>query len=125
MLTINIDIIYVIPINIFERVTMCLYKCSFPGCDYTTESRSKIDYHHVTPREIDPKSKITLPLCKTHHALIYVPESKCGQHSIKSESSLIILGQFKSTMGNSIHFESVDSGNKFYYFPDTGDKWDD
>lgn len=103
---------------------MATYKCSFPGCNYTTNSRSKIDYHHVIPREIDPNSKITIPLCKTHHALIYVPESKSGQHSIKTDESLVILGQFQSTMGNSIHFESA-TGNRFYYFPDTGERWED
>lgn len=110
-------------VNKIDRINaMKQYKCSFPDCNYETDSRSKIDYHHVIPRELDSKSKLTIPLCKTHHALIYVPKSKAGQHSIKNEASLIILGQYKSTKGNSIHFESAD-GKQFYYFPSTGERW--
>lgn len=99
-----------------------IYKCSFPGCEYETESRSKIDFHHITPRELDPSTKQTIPLCKTHHALIYVPESKVGQHSIKSNDSLIIRGRFKSTIGDSILYENI-NGEKFYWFPSKKEKW--
>jgi len=100
------------------------HKCHFPDCEYETDERSKIDYHHVIPRELNKRSKVTIPLCKTHHAMIYVPQSKSGQHSIKTEGSLIIHNTYTSTQGNSIHYESMD-GDKFYWFPDTGDRWDD
>jgi hypothetical protein len=103
---------------------MAQFNCSFPGCTYSTNSRSKIDYHHVVPREVNSRSKVTIPLCKNHHALIYVPEATHGQHAIKTEESLIILGQFLSTNGNSIQFECME-GKKFFYFPDTGERWDD
>ena len=83
------------------------FECWFPNCTYSTSSRSKIDFHHVVPREIDPspRNKGTIPLCKTHHALIYVPEVMHGQHSIKVDDSLIIKGVFESTNGKAIEYE--------------------
>jgi hypothetical protein len=99
------------------------YTCWFPNCNYETNDRSKIDYHHVVPREINPKSKITIPLCKNHHALIYIPDSKAGQHSIQSIDSLEIKGIFESTIGKTIHYKNIE-GNEFYFFPRTGEIWD-
>lgn len=98
--------------------------CYFPNCEYETESRSKIDHHHIIPREIDKSSKVTLPLCKTHHALIYVPNAKSGQHSIKTTDSIIILGKYKSTQGYGIHYET-EKGTRFYWFPDSKETWND
>jgi hypothetical protein len=94
------------------------FECWFPNCNYCTTSRSKIDFHHVTPREVDPspRNKVTIPLCKTHHALIYCPEATSGQHAIKADGSLIIKGVYDSTSGKAVHFESMD-GNSFYYIP--------
>ena len=102
--------------------TFMEHRCQFPGCTYTTSSRSKIDHHHIIPREIDPKSKRTIPLCKTHHAMIYIPESKDGQHAIKCDESIIIHGEYQSTMGKSYLMENM-TGDKFYYFPETMSKW--
>jgi hypothetical protein len=103
---------------------MKIFKCWFPGCDYCTNSRSKIDFHHIIPKEIDsrPSNKWTVPLCKTHHAMIYVPNAKYGQHSIKVDDSLIIKHVYDSTCGKTVHFESMD-GNAFYYNPETKDKF--
>jgi hypothetical protein len=96
------------------------YKCVFPSCSYCTNSRSKIDFHHVVPRELDPspRNKLTVPLCKTHHALIYCPDVKYGQHSIKDLKSLIILNIFKSTDGDVIHYKDMYE-TEFYYFIDS------
>lgn len=93
-----------------------LYKCHFPNCDYQTELKSKIDLHHVVPKELNPKSRITIELCKTHHSYIYVPNSKYGQHSIKTDLSLEILGIYNSTDGKGIHYKDA-KGKQFYYFP--------
>jgi hypothetical protein len=98
---------------------MAAYKCWFPGCKYETNSRSKIDFHHVTPREVDPKSKVTVPLCKTCHALIYHPESKAGQHSINSPQSIQIMTIYESTAGKALHCKDYD-GNELYYYPNDG-----
>lgn len=99
------------------------HKCHFPDCNYETESRSKIDHHHIVPKEIDKRSKVTIPLCKTHHALIFVENAEHGQHSIKSDESLIVRGTFKSTKGDSILYEDI-SGKQFYYFPRDKTRWD-
>lgn len=94
-----------------------MFKCVFPNCNYCTKVRSKIDFHHVIPKEVDnhPDNKLTVPLCKTHHALIYHPEAKYGQHSIKEINSLIIKQIFDSTDGKAILYEDMDQ-NQFYYF---------
>lgn len=99
-----------------------MYKCWFPNCPYTTDSRSKIDFHHVEPKELNPNSKRTIPLCKTHHALIFVENAKSGQHSIKTDDSLEIMGLFESTMGKSVQYKN-NKGDVYYYFPSTGDIW--
>ena len=93
-----------------------IYKCHFPHCKYETVNKSKIDLHHIIPREIDPKSRITIPLCKTHHAYIFVPESKFGQHSIKVDDSLQVLCTYKSNVGLAVHYSDM-NGKKFYYIP--------
>jgi len=93
---------------------MAQYKCWFPGCKYETDSRSKIDYHHITPREVDSLSKVTIPLCKTCHALVYHPESKSGQHSINTPESIQILNIYESTSGKSVHYKEYDGQEKFY-----------
>jgi hypothetical protein len=94
---------------------MPIYKCWFPNCKYETFERSKIDFHHVIPRELDPKSRVTIPLCKTCHALIYVSESKSGQHSINTEQSIEILNLYESTSGKAIHFRDYEGKEKYYY----------
>jgi len=97
-----------------------MYKCHFPNCPFSSESRSKIDHHHLTPREVDPNTKITIPLCKNHHALIFHPKAKHGQHSINTSESIEILNIFKSTGGEALHYKDY-NGNKFYYFFESKD----
>jgi hypothetical protein len=89
-------------------------KCHFPNCDYQTSSRNKMHLHHIIPREVDPKSKATIPLCPTHHALIFVEESKHGQHSIKTSESLIIRQIFDATSGKCILYEDM-NGTEIYH----------
>ena len=98
------------------------YSCWWPDCDYCTDSRSKIDYHHVTPKEVNPhkSNKATVSLCKTHHALIYHPEAASGQHAIKSEDSLIIQLVTSSSNGRVILYEDM-SGNSMTYYIRTGE----
>ena len=101
------------------------YHCFFPGCDYSTAHRSKIDFHHVTPRELDSsrRNKKTVSLCKNHHAMIYHPLAKNGQHSIQVEDSLQIIGIFDSTIGETIQYQKT-TGEQFYYTPDAKKIWD-
>ncbi len=98
------------------------YKCWWPECTYETTSRSKIDFHHVTPKEINPhpSNKCTIPLCKTHHALIFHPDAKTGQHSIHTSDSLIINTVCESTNGKVVLYETLE-GENITYFTRTGD----
>ena len=91
-----------------------MFKCHFPMCNYESV-RSKIDCHHLTPREVDPNSKTTIYLCKNHHALIFHPKAKHGQHAINTVESIQILNIFKSTVGEALHYQDY-HGKKFYYF---------
>ena len=90
------------------------YICHFPNCSYSSDHKSKIDFHHLTPREVK-KSKLTLSFCKNHHNLIFHPESTSGQHAINTKESIQILNIFESTDGKVLHYQ--DFNNKmFYYF---------
>lgn len=92
-----------------------MYICHYPGCEYCTESRSKIELHHIIPRELWPRlnQKVTLSFCPTHHRLIYHPECSHGPHSVQTDKSLEILGIFKSNKGYSVEYRDKD-GNEFF-----------
>ena len=96
------------------------YKCIFPGCDFCTETRSLIEYHHVHPRELHVKLNrdVTIPLCPTHHKLIYHPDVQSGQHSIKHPESLIVKQVARTNTGNCVIFEDMD-GNQLESYTDT------
>lgn len=70
-----------------------VYKCHWPNCDYCTENRNEIEYHHIVPRELWPRlnSQVVLSFCPTHHRLIYHPECKYGHHSIAGNNKLQII----------------------------------
>jgi len=89
------------------------YKCHFPKCNEYLK-RHLINFHHLIPREIK-KTKKTIPLCRNHHALIYYPDSKAGQHSINTPESIQILNILTSTAGKTLYYQDY-SGKKFYYF---------
>lgn len=97
---------------------MKLYICHFPGCDYCTELRSKIELHHIIPKELWPRlnQNVTLSFCPTHHRLIYHPECKSGPHSIQSENSLEILGIYKTTKGYSVGYKNKDGIEQYIDF---------
>lgn len=94
-----------------------IYECHFPGCDYRTERKSLIDHHHVIPREVEA-TKFTIPFCKNHHALIYVPEATAGQHFINTEESIQIIQIYDSTCGKVLHYRDYNQ-KEFLYFLDS------
>lgn len=96
--------------------------CQFPGCR-TELTRSKIHFHHITPREVDKsrKNRITVPLCPTCHSLIFHPKSTSGNHSIKVNESIEILGMFPSTFGEVMHFKKCSDNSTHFYFTKNGD----
>ena len=91
------------------------YNCKFPKCDYSTNHRSQINYHHIVPQELNGTDKDynRIWLCPTHHTKIYVPKSKSGIHSIKSFDSIILIGWMSSTKGRVLEYQDR-SGNNFY-----------
>ena len=92
------------------------YECAFPGCDKSL-SKSLIEHHHITPREIDntPHNKKVIPLCPLHHKLVYVPEATAGQHAMNTPESIQILQLYRSTDGKTLHYQDF-KGKKFFYF---------
>ena len=99
---------------------MKLFICYFPGCTYKTEDRSKIEFHHIIPRELWPRlnQNVTLTLCPTHHRLIYHPESTSGPHSIQSKDSLSIDGIYKTNKGYAVIYKDINDQEITEWFDD-------
>jgi uncharacterized protein YlaI len=81
-----------------------VYKCQI--CDYETDDRNKIDYHHIVSKELNGNNKKSnkIYVCPTCHRLIYIPESKTGCHSVRTEESITIYGWYMSTGGRVLHY---------------------
>jgi len=69
------------------------YKCQFPDCNYETNIKSQINFHHIIPKELNgcDKSFNIISLCPNHHTKIFIPESKHGNHTMKGSDSIIII----------------------------------
>ena len=81
------------------------YKCYF--CDYTTDIRSQIHKHHITPQEIggrNNKDSNVLFLCPNHHSQVYEPSSIHGIHSKKGCKSIQIICWRFSSMGRLLEY---------------------
>ena len=85
------------------------YKCVFPGCNYETDERRLIEFHHVNPRELGVKlnRELTIPLCPVHHKLIYHPDAKTGQHAKCSANSLSVVQVANTTTGKAVIFRDM------------------
>lgn len=92
------------------------YRCHWPGCDYCTDSRNEIEYHHIVPRELWPRlnSGVVLSFCPTHHRLIWHPECKYGHHSINGDNKLQLLHIYPTT-DNGYAVEYKNSRNMVFY----------
>lgn len=82
------------------------YKCVFPGCDYETDNRALMEFHHINPKELNVKlnKNIVIPLCPNHHKLIFHPETKAGQHSRQYANSLSVVQVANTTTGQAVIF---------------------
>jgi len=82
------------------------YKCQYPYCHYQTNSRGKIDSHHIIPRELggsnDSSNKIWL--CPNHHRNIHIAESISGIHSKIGDMDIQIVKKHYSTGGFLLEF---------------------
>jgi len=68
------------------------YKCQL--CDHQTNYRTQINEHHIKPKELGGCNKKwnLISLCPNCHNRIYISESKKGNHSIKCDNSIILIG---------------------------------
>ena len=81
-----------------------MYYCEL--CNYITESRSKINYHHIVPSELGgiDGDQNRVYICPNCHNLVYVKESKQGIHSIRCKNSVVIKGWKLSTEGKVLQY---------------------
>lgn len=92
-----------------------MYKCEFPNCDYECSDRNQIHEHHIVPKELNGSNKRfnIIRVCPNCHARIYIPESKHGNHSIKSKNSVVLLQWLKSTDGKVLSY--IENDEVKYY----------
>lgn len=88
------------------------YRCVFPNCQYETDDRSLIEFHHIHPKELGVtlNKDVVIPLCPTHHKMIYHPGATAGQHSVQRPDSLSVVQVATTTAGKAVIFRDV-SGN--------------
>lgn len=88
------------------------YRCVFPNCQYETDDRSLIEFHHIHPKELGVKlnKDVVIPLCPTHHKMIYHPGATAGQHAVQRQDSLSVVQVATTTAGKAVIFRDV-SGN--------------
>lgn len=91
-----------------------MFKCEYPNCDYVTEHRSAIHYHHIIPIEVNGTDAEynRIYLCPNHHNSIYVPSSKSGIHSINKDG-VILIRKVYSTVGFLLEYK--ENGEIKYY----------
>lgn len=104
-------------ITVICYITGMSYKCCFPGCPYETASRPLIEFHHTHLREAGNRlgKGVTIPLCPTHHKLIYHPEATSGQHAEKFEESMMVKAVTNSTKGMCVIFEDMKGNEHISY----------
>ena len=85
------------------------YRCVFPNCRYETDDRSLIEFHHIHPKELGVtlNRDVTIPLCPTHHKMIYHPGATSGQHSVQHDGSLSVVQVTNTTTGKAVIFKDV------------------
>lgn len=83
-----------------------LYRCQIPNCGFSTEVRTQIHNHHITPREHGGTNKAhnRIYLCPVHHTKIYIPSATRGMHANKGVDSIILLGWRESSRGKVLHY---------------------
>lgn len=90
-----------------------MYYCEI--CGYETESKSKLQKHHIIPKELNgTNDKWNLVyLCPSCHTNVYIPDSKFGNHSMKTSNSIIILSKKLSNYGMTINYIDKDGIEMF------------
>ena len=85
------------------------YRCLFPNCNYETDDRSLIEFHHIHPKELGVKlnKDVTIPLCPVHHKMIYHPGASAGQHSVCHPDSLSVVQVTNTSTGKAVIFRDI------------------
>lgn len=98
-----------------------MYKCQFPECEYTTDNRTQIEYHHIIPKTKGGKNGAgnRIWLCPNHHKMIYIPGEEKGIHSKFNMNSIVILGWVQSTGGKLLQYRKVNEEELQYAVPQT------
>lgn len=75
-------------------------------CDYQTNERSSIHYHHIQPKECGGcnQKKNRVYFCPNCHIKIFCSLTESGIHSILKEDSIEIVGWFSSTGGRVLQY---------------------
>ncbi len=78
-----------------------MYKCNFPGCDYSTDHRHQIHNHHIISKSKGGSNKKynLVMLCPNCHGKIFQEDAKRGIHSIRGKDSIELVGKISSTGG--------------------------
>ena len=86
-----------------------MYYCQLPNCDYQTESKSQINFHHIIPKSLNGSNKKSnlLAVCPNCHSTIYVSGVVTGPHSVKSDNSIVINKKVQTTAGMAIEYKYV------------------
>lgn len=89
------------------------YLCNL--CEYSTENKKEIDIHHIIPRELGGNNNIEnkIHLCPNCHRKIYIPESKKGLHSKKTNNSIQLIQKRFSTIGYLLEYIDEFGNYKF------------
>ena len=87
-----------------------IYRCEAPFCNYETEDKHQIHFHHIVSKSQGGKNgKYNLvTLCPNCHNRIYIPEAKRGIHSIKAKNYIILKRILLSTDGLCLEYETED-----------------
>jgi hypothetical protein len=80
-----------------------MYYCEM--CDYETEDRDRIHYHHIKPKSMkgSDKSFNRLYCCPNCHHRIYITGSK-GIHGIKGVNPIVIESKMLSSAGMVVEY---------------------
>lgn len=94
-----------------------MHYCEFPGCDFSTNDRMQIEYHHIIPKSQGgshkPRNRIWL--CRTCHAKVYVPGMTKGIHYKNRKDKIQLLGWLSSTDGKVLTYKTYDGTVKYNF----------
>lgn len=94
-----------------------MYYCEFPNCNYSTNIRSQINYHHIVPKSKNGSNNSynRIWLCPSCHTKVYIPNEISGIHSKYNDSSIILLRWVDSTCNKVLEYKLINENEILYY----------